>query len=308
MEQGGKRLELQVLVRLGELVFAFLAALTAHAETRITVLVDAFGKSDSLLVRDWGYAALVEHGGKRVLFDTGNNADIFEQNVKALKVDLGHLDAVVISHRHGDHTAGLHYLHRVNPGVKIFVPQDEHFGGPTPPAFLQRKEESLPTEMRYFGGRPPEVVPHGSAWRGFSFVMVEEPTEIMPGFRLIPGVSTTSGTMELRELSLGIETPEGQVVLVGCSHPGILNIAQAASRFNPRMRLIAGGLHLVATPETDIQGIATELRDKWKVQQIAPGHCTGEPAFAALRKTFGEAYVYAGVGTVIQLDRRGKAD
>ncbi len=78
---------------------------------RVTILYDAFGNRPGL-TRDWGFAALVEYGGKRILFDTGNNADVFARNVRALGVDLRRLDFVVVSHRHGDHTAGLNYLLR----------------------------------------------------------------------------------------------------------------------------------------------------------------------------------------------------
>src|SRR5260370_30525314 len=101
---------------------------TAAADTtnRVTILYDSFGKSP-LLTMDWGFAALVEYGGKRILFDTGNNARIFEHNVKALGVDLRKIDFVVISHRHADHTSGITYLLAVNPKVKIYVP-DEPWG------------------------------------------------------------------------------------------------------------------------------------------------------------------------------------
>ncbi len=81
---------------------------------RVTILYDAFGKSPRMK-KDWGYSALIEHGGKRILFDTGNNPEIFAQNVKAAGVDLQQLDFVVISHRHLDHTAGLNHLLSVNP-------------------------------------------------------------------------------------------------------------------------------------------------------------------------------------------------
>jgi 7,8-dihydropterin-6-yl-methyl-4-(beta-D-ribofuranosyl)aminobenzene 5'-phosphate synthase len=72
------------------------------AKAQITVLYDAFGKP-SALQKDWGYAALIEYGGKRILFDTGNNPDILSQNAKAKDIDLSKLDFVVMSHRHGDH-------------------------------------------------------------------------------------------------------------------------------------------------------------------------------------------------------------
>jgi 7,8-dihydropterin-6-yl-methyl-4-(beta-D-ribofuranosyl)aminobenzene 5'-phosphate synthase len=70
-----------------------------------------------------GNAAFVEYGGKRILFDTGNNPDILAQNAKAKGVDLTKLDFVVMSHRHGDHIGGLTYLLKVNPAVKIYAPK-----------------------------------------------------------------------------------------------------------------------------------------------------------------------------------------
>jgi hypothetical protein len=60
--------------------------------------------------KDWGFAALLEIGGRRILFDAGNNPDVFAHNVKAAGVDLGKLDFVVMSHRHGDHMGGMTYL------------------------------------------------------------------------------------------------------------------------------------------------------------------------------------------------------
>src|SRR5712664_3963947 len=91
-------------------VIVLLLAGMAAAETpnRVTILYDSFGKSPSLTM-DWGFAALVEYGGKRILFDTGNNARIFEHNVKAAGVDLQNIDFVIISHRHADHTSGIAY-------------------------------------------------------------------------------------------------------------------------------------------------------------------------------------------------------
>src|SRR5215469_3271103 len=126
-----------------------------QATAQITVLYDAFGK-DSAMQRDWGYAALVEYGGKRILFDTGNNPDILAQNVKAKGADLSKIDFVVLSHRHGDHMGGLSYVLSVNPTVTIYAPK-EGFGvyGASLPGTFYRKEPSLPTEQRYYNGTPP---------------------------------------------------------------------------------------------------------------------------------------------------------
>src|SRR5579864_789200 len=121
-------------------------------KAQITVLYDAFGKSGSMR-KDWGYAALVEYGGKRILFDTGNNPQILAQNVKTKGVDLTKLDFVVMSHRHGDHMGGLTYLLKVNPTVKIYAPK-EGFGvyGADLPSSFYRKDASLPQEQRYYDG------------------------------------------------------------------------------------------------------------------------------------------------------------
>jgi len=103
--------------------FAFVPppAPAQESPARVTILYDAFGKA-AALKHGWGYSALIEYGGRRILFDTGANLDDFAANVKSLGVDLGRLDFVVLTHRHGDHTSGLHHVPRVNPGVQIYTP------------------------------------------------------------------------------------------------------------------------------------------------------------------------------------------
>jgi 7,8-dihydropterin-6-yl-methyl-4-(beta-D-ribofuranosyl)aminobenzene 5'-phosphate synthase len=270
-------------------------------KAQITILYDAFGK-DPTMQRDWGYAALVEYGGKRILFDTGNSPDVLEQNAKEKSVDLSKLDFVVMSHRHGDHMGGLSYLLKVNPGVKIYAPK-EGFGvyGAELPSTFYRKDPSLPPEQRYYNGAPPDVMRFGSAWPGANFELVDKNAEISPDIHLIALVSDKPGTLELRELSLAINTPEGMVIVVGCSHPCVDRIVAAAASINPRIHAIAGGFHLVVTSDTDIEKIVAALHDTYKVEYVAPGHCTGEPAFTALKKTFGDRYLYAGVGTTVEL-------
>ena len=157
-------------------VFILLLAHIAVAGTpnRVTILYDSFGKSPTLTM-DWGFAALVEYGGKRILFDTGNNAQIFEHNVKAAGVDLQTLDFVVMSHRHGDHMGGLAYLLKVNPTVKIYAPKERSgvYGDDQPSSTWYRKDPSLPAEQRYYSGAPPEIIHMGEAWPAANFQLIE---------------------------------------------------------------------------------------------------------------------------------------
>jgi 7,8-dihydropterin-6-yl-methyl-4-(beta-D-ribofuranosyl)aminobenzene 5'-phosphate synthase len=273
----------------------------AAPTNRVTILYDAFGKSLKMR-KDWGYSALIEHGGKRILFDTGNNPRIFAQNVKAAGVDLKRLDFVVISHRHLDHTAGLTHLLSINPDVKIYAPK-EAFGvfGSALPSKFYRRQDSLPEEMRYYDGHPTDTLEFGTPWPGAKFVTVDSTLEVAPGVHIISLVSDAVGTKELRELSLALETPQGMVVVAGCSHPGIEKIVEAAAGIDRHVHMVFGGFHLPAAPDEVVGRIAAALHDAYKVDRVAPGHCTGEPAFYRFKNTWKEKYTYAGVGSVIGL-------
>jgi len=272
-----------------------------QAADRVTILYDAFSDSKEI-VKDWGFSALVEHDGKRILFDTGNNAEIFQRNVNSLGVDLTKLDFVVISHRHSDHTTGLKYLLKVNPKVPIYVARElaGMFGGNLPGSFL-RPASSLPPKMRYYEGSYPADVPTGKIFDEGNFILVDKLTEVAPGIFLLPTTSKNPGTLELRELTLAIKGPRGLMLVDGCSHAGIEEILQAASAIDSRFHVVFGGLHLVTTPEDQIDLLVANLKSKWKLEKIAPGHCTGEAAFLRLQKSYGEDYYYAGAGTRLEL-------
>jgi len=267
---------------------------------RITILYDAFGKP-SPMIKDWGFSALIEYGGKRILFDTGNNADIFAHNVKAKGIDLTKLDFVVVSHRHGDHMAGLNYLLQVNEKVTIYTPK-ENFGlfGAELPGTFYRRNEALPPEMRYYDGDPPKVMHFGTPWPQGNFSRVTKSVEVAPGFHLILLKGPWGVDLDVMEISLAIDTPEGIVLIVGCSHPTIEKIvATAKQTINKPIHLVLGGTHLLPAKDDQIRQIARTLRDDYKVAWIAPDHCTGEPAFAILSEMFGSHYLYAGLGTTI---------
>ena len=89
---------LLLLIECASTVSAAPMGSATHASAQITILYDAFGKT-STMQKDWGYAALVEYGGKRILFDAGNNPEILAQNTNAKGIDLTNLDFVVMSHR-----------------------------------------------------------------------------------------------------------------------------------------------------------------------------------------------------------------
>jgi 7,8-dihydropterin-6-yl-methyl-4-(beta-D-ribofuranosyl)aminobenzene 5'-phosphate synthase len=291
--------------RLVSLLSLAVACVAAAAEPstaqRVTVLYDAFGPPSDLR-KDWGFAALIEYGGRRILFDTGNDATIFSHNARTLHVDLGRLDAVVISHRHGDHTSGLSALLGVNPGVKIYVPvEGAYFKFPLPSTFLQPAVPSLPTRLRYFEGKPPDKLATGTPWEKADFQRVAQTTEFLPGFFLLTTKSEKAGTVEMNELSLAIRTPKGLAVVVGCAHPGVEKILAEAAKIDPKLYLVTGGFHLVLTPEAEVRRVADLLHDGLKVERVAPGHCTSEVGFAVFLEKYGDHFDAAGLGSVTAL-------
>ena len=267
---------------------------------RVTFLYDAFGPASSL-ERDWGFAALIEYGGRRILFDTGNDAALFERNANKLGIDLTRLDAVVISHRHGDHTSGLPHLLKVNPGVSIYTPAEgAMFKSAMPDNFLER-EPGLPPNLQYYGGQSPQRRQVGTPWPSAKFETIVQTTEILPGFFVLTTRSEKAGTREMQEASLAIRTARGLVVIVGCSHPGVENILTEAAKIDPRLHLVAGGFHLVGASQAEVDRVATALHDTLRVARVAPAHCTSERGFATFLKRFADRFDYAGVGAVIEL-------
>lgn len=272
----------------------------AQEPARVLSLYDAFGP-DSSLQQDWGYAALIEYRGRRILFDTGNNAGIFAHNVQKLDVDLGKLDAVIISHRHGDHTSGLDYLLEINPSVPIYAPVEAaFFKSVAPEAFLE-PHPGLPEDLKYFHGKRPARWVTGTPWEQANFQPVAKTTEIFPGFHVIATQSTKPGTVEMNELSLAVSTPKGLAIIVGCSHPGVEKILEAAASIDRNLYTAIGGFHLVMTPASEVRRVASVLHDTLKLQRVAPAHCTSELGFAVFLEQFGRRYDHAGLGAVISL-------
>ena len=276
----------------------------AQEPARATVLFDAFGKPSNLK-RGWGYSVFIEHGGRRILFDTGGNRAGFADNVSALQIDLKRLDFVVITHRHNDHTAGLNQVLHENPPVTIYTPiEGAGFNSLTAAPLMnlmRRQVGSVPDDLRYFGGEPPAQNRSDSPWPDAHFVQISEPKEVLPGVVLFSTRSETAGTREMNEISLLLKTAKGGILFVGCSHPGIEKILEAAVKFEPRIYSVLGGFHLVDISDAEVTEMVMRFRDKWRIERMAAGHCTGQFAFAELARIYGPNFDHAGVGATIAL-------
>ena len=233
---------------------------------RILILYD--NKSTGNALRPgWGFSALIEQDGKRLLFDVGADVLVFEHNVKALGVDLKTTDALVLSHEHCDHIGAISAaLHR---------DLDAYY----PASFSSRFKKEIGDERK-----KPLWTPHP----------VTDPLTIVPGVRSTGEVKSRSG---MAEQGLIVDGQDGPVLVTGCAHPGIVEMTKVVADITDRFpQLVLGGFHLLRKKAAQVQAIAAELK-QLGVKRIGPCHCTGERAVAILGEAFGSTLIEIDVGT-----------
>ncbi|MCK5280385.1 MAG: MBL fold metallo-hydrolase [Cyclobacteriaceae bacterium] len=303
---------------------------TEIEENTITNLYDAFGEDKSEMQKDFGFSCILKYKGKTILFDAGSNADIFKKNVQAMNIDLTQIDIAIASHSHFDHINGFDYLLQVNPDVKIYFPFDLFWGANIPFDISGEDStitDSLDKKMQYFGGdfESYEFNQTGRFWNA-NIEFIKENREIAPGIKLISTSSPNMGyfsqypkvgivTKEddihdhkssdaklvgLKEISLSLETQDGEVLIVGCSHSTVEKIvAKAKSYTHNQIAMVYGGYHLLPYDRKTLVDLSIRLKEELEVKKVAPAHCTGHLAFKILLDEFGDNYLYAGLGETI---------
>ena len=219
------------------------------------------GRSD--LTPAWGFACVVEGLEKTILFDTGGDGRILLQNMRRLGIDTGKVDVVVLSHIHGDHTGGLVSFLGVRGGVPVYMPTG------FPAAFKE--------QVRSYGARPIEA----------------DKSEVV-----CQGVRTTGtlGKGSIEEQGLCVKTREGCVLITGCAHPGVANIAAQAKQVTPGpLHLVMGGFHMGYQSRRKINAVVDRF-EELGVQQVAPCHCSGNSARRIFKERYGDRCLLVGVG------------
>ncbi|MDO8677289.1 MAG: MBL fold metallo-hydrolase [Acidobacteriota bacterium] len=246
---------------------------------------------------EWGFAALVEVDGRRILFDTGANEDTVQRNLKVMGLDLSDVEMVILSHNHADHTTGLLTLRRqfaaktpralskVYAGTGILWPRI------TPSGQFDDRVARIKRDFEATGG---------------SFIDVAKPIEILPGVWLtgpvprihpernwsnVGKVRTAAGDVEdtvPEDMTLVFQTDKGLVYLFGCGHAGVINtLAHARMTIDPSpVKAVIGGLHLFAASDQHLAWTAAQLKS-FGVQQLVGAHCTGIESVYRIRDLVG---------------------
>ncbi|MBX9603497.1 MAG: MBL fold metallo-hydrolase [Bryobacteraceae bacterium] len=259
---------------------------------------------------EWGFAALVEADGRRILFDTGARPDTVLQNARELRVDLSNVTDVILSHNHQDHTGGLMTLRKDVMARNPEALSRAHVG----------KGMFADRGTAYILKMKPEYEAAGG-----KFVEHEKPVEIAPGVWLtgvVPRphpernwsgssrIRTTDGMVEdnlPEDMSLVIVTAKGLVVLAGCGHAGIVNTLEHARKTirDEPVHAAIGGFHLFQANDETLRWTARKLRE-FGTGSFLGAHCTGIEATYKLRELLGlgrKAASVAAVGAVFELGK-----
>jgi 7,8-dihydropterin-6-yl-methyl-4-(beta-D-ribofuranosyl)aminobenzene 5'-phosphate synthase len=259
-----------------------------------------------------GLAMLVRTQAGSIMFDTGDSAETWANADAMEAVDLSQVCCVVLSHGHYDHTNGLPALLERLGGLMVTA----H------PAVFEPRYADRPDGQREYIGPPAsrqELEAMGAVFRLSAEAVPVAPRVITTGE--VPRVSDieplspyllverNGGIVEddfVDDLSLIARLEEGDVLLTGCAHAGLVNIVARATELTGRCPVaIAGGTHLAAEDEDRIARVAAEI-DARGVRQVVPMHCSGERGADLLEKHFAGETLRAGVGSTIVADRTGR--
>lgn len=275
---------------------------------KITTLIENKPGENEELATEHGLSVYIEIDGKNILFDTGQSGD-FIDNAKKLDIDLKNLDYVIISHGHYDHSGGLERLIKeINPDIKLYLGSgffnkkyrlisDDHYeyiGNPFNEEFL--KDNNIAT--KYISEDITNITENLFVFTNFNR---DEEFENTNQTMYLKEKGSYKKDMFLDEISIGIKTNKGLLVIVGCSHVGIVNILDTIiQRTKMNIYGLIGGTHLIKEDEEKINKIIEYLKEK-EVNMVSACHCTGKQGETMLSQQLEENFINNNTGDVLKL-------
>ena len=259
-------------------------------------------------IGEWGFAALLEADGQKILVDTGAHPQTVLENARALKIDLSQVRDVVLTHFHDDHTGGLMTLRnemkKRNPAAlsRVHVATGIFYSRPGANGSEGNPMIAMKPQFEATGG---EFIEHSQFDEVLPGVFLTGPIPRQYPERNWSGsgkVRTPAGIVEDNvpdDQSLVVHTAEGLVVITGCGHAGIVNILTAVGeRFNHRpITTVFGGIHLFAATDDTVDWTGDKMKS-FGVRYLVGAHCTGVESLYRLRSRIGLTRQTAVVGAV----------
>jgi 7,8-dihydropterin-6-yl-methyl-4-(beta-D-ribofuranosyl)aminobenzene 5'-phosphate synthase len=255
------------------------------------------------MISQHGFSMLIETTGGNILVDTGASGEVLEHNMSVLGFEPKDVDMIFLSHGHRDHTGGLmpfvgsgtpiHCSHLAMKGERYVQSGGEMVEVSCPRPII----EGLHKADLHLSETPSELLPgvHSSG-RVPRVTDFESPI----GFwKRLDGEMVTDDILD--DQALFIETDRGLVVVCGCSHSGVVNIARhARNQMGMDIHLLIGGFHLGGASTERLLRVAAALRDEG-IDHIAPMHCSGFGAKKQFSDSF-HHFEHCGTGCIISID------
>ncbi len=274
-------------------------------EIKITTLSE--NTATTACLAEWGLSMLVEVDGMKILFDTGSGIAAVH-NAHILGVDLTAVDKIVLSHGHYDHTGGILEVLRIAGQTEIVAHPD----------VWARKYGAMENGPQRYVGIP--FLREALEVMGASFNLSTEPVKLsnkimttgeipmVDDYEIVENYLFVKEGEELKQdkinddLAMIIDTEFGLVVILGCSHHGIVNTLRHAMKITGKELIYAaiGGTHLVHASKERLEKTAAALKEMG-VQYLGVSHCTGFASSAYLAREFGDRFFMNNAGTRLTL-------
>lgn len=266
------------------------------------ILIDNI--ADKSYLCEWGLSVFISHGGKNILLDTGAS-DKFRENARRMDIDLEQTDYGVLSHAHYDHADGLPYFFKLNSKADFYLSADckENCYGKRWifSKYIGIKKgvmKEFSSRIKYISEKTElyknaYILPHADG--DFTEIARKAGLYVKENGKTVPDSFS-------HEQSLVLRTEKGLVILNSCSHTGVKNIIAEVCDAFPDEKIVAyiGGLHLYRSSEKDVLSLADTIKELG-IEKIYTGHCTGDKAFALLKKELGDSLVQLRSGLEIEI-------
>ena len=248
------------------------------------------------LIAEHGLSFYIEYGDEKYLFDTGQGL-VLSHNAKKLDIDLNEISSVILSHGHDDHTGGLAEILELNPEIEVIAHKDafipkfkksngklEFRGSKTKlkdiKNFKDIQNKEVVEDGIYLTG---EVSAKGKEYINEKYIKEVEEEKKVDNFN--------------DDISLYIKTKKGLVILLGCSHKGVINIVEHVRKKTgkKKIRAILGGMHLKHSSDKKVEEIINYF-EKLNLDLLVPIHCTGRRAAMMMKDKFKNKVKIASTG------------
>lgn len=259
---------------------------------KLITLIENLSYNDALSC-EHGLSLYIEACGKRILFDAGETG-AFADNAEKLGVDLSLVEVAILSHGHSDHSGGLLRFLSVNESAPVYLRKsalDDYYGSKGDYIGLDERLKCS-SRLRFVG----DSQKIGDGLTVISGTVITEHQPIDSAGLTVRRNGLSLPDSFCHEQYLLIEEGGKRILISGCSHRGILNIAQ---HFQPDV--LVGGFHFFKQEPGSrmIKEAADQLLEYQTIYYT--GHCTGEEQYLFMKKIMADRLRYLSTGTELQL-------